>query len=222
VRSCVFTSNYAEGAGGAIHTEHRADPTFVTCTFVANSSRSWGGAVHCDGASACFVDCHFEGNASGEFPAAIMLWDAAATLEGCTLVNHTPGCLSGHMESQISATNCTFWGNGTTEGGGSAVHVVWGSRATLQNSILSHSVAGPAVGCFEGASLTLSCSDIFGNEGGDWTPCVEGQSGVNGNIAKDPMYCNSAEGVFLLQPDSPCSPDSSFCGRIGAWPVGYE
>ncbi len=55
--------------------------------------------------------------------------------------------------------------------------------------------------------MTLSCTDIFGNPGGDWTPLIADQLGVDGNISEDPQFCSSdGSGDNLsLQSDSPCA-----------------
>jgi hypothetical protein len=62
---------------------------------------------------------------------------------------------------------------------------------------------------------------MFGNEGGDWTDCLESFLGVDGNIAMDPLFCNLPVGDLHLCSDSPCAPEQSgACGLIGALPVG--
>lgn len=67
----------------------------------------------------------------------------------------------------------------------------------------------------------ITCTDIYGNEGGDWTGDLAGYLGVNGNISMDPLFCDPEAGVLTLRADSPCAPlHDPECGRIGAWPVG--
>ena len=39
---------------------------------------------------------------------------------------------------------------------------------------------------------------ICGNAGGDWTGCLAGQLGVNGNFAADPLFCDPATGESQL------------------------
>ena len=70
---------------------------------------------------------------------------------------------------------------------------------------------------------TFSCTDIFGNEGGDWTGSIADQLGVNGNISLDPLFVNAKHGNFRLKAESPCAPftpPNEECDLIGAWPVG--
>jgi hypothetical protein len=60
----------------------------------------------------------------------------------------------------------------------------------------------------------LSCCDIFGNHGGDWTGCVSDQSGILGNFSADPRFCDIGSGDLSLEDCSPCLP--------GFHPGGYD
>ena len=69
-------------------------------------------------------------------------------------------------------------------------------------------------------SFLLSCCDLYGNTGGDWTGCVAGQYGQNRNISADPLFC-ALPTDLTLESTSPCAPgNSGGCFQIGAWPVG--
>ena len=77
-----------------------------------------------------------------------------------------------------------------------------------------------AVRCDEFGGITASCSDIYGNEGGDWVGCIAGQDMVRGNLATDPLFCDLGSNDVHLDEASPCAPDHNpECGLIGAWPV---
>ncbi len=92
---------------------------------------------------------------------------------------------------------------------------------TVSNSILAFNNGGSAF--YGGDAASFSCSDLFGNQGGDWVGTIAGQYGTNGNISLDPLFCNPAGGDFHLQENSPCrghSPEDPDCDRQGAWPVG--
>ena len=79
---------------------------------------------------------------------------------------------------------------------------------------------GGGVVCGSSSAVpTLSCCDIYGNEGGDWVDRIASQYGINGNISSDPLFCAPEAGDFTLHEGSPCAPGGE-CGLIGAWPVG--
>lgn len=120
------------------------------------------------------------------------------------------------MNSNLTLRGCTLFGNLALEGGGISSY----GNVTVENSIIAFSGGGGAVAC-SSAPPQFSCSDLFGNVGGDWTACVEDQLGINGNISKDPLFCNAPNHVFTLNVSSPCATENSpgDCGQIGAWPV---
>jgi len=77
--------------------------------------------------------------------------------------------------------------------------------------------------CGSGCSASLACSDVWGNTQGNWTGCLQGQNGINGNISSDPKFCGTAnpDEPYALRSDSPCAPENNpACGQVGAWPVG--
>ncbi|MBK8165071.1 MAG: right-handed parallel beta-helix repeat-containing protein [bacterium] len=68
----------------------------------------------------------------------------------------------------------------------------------------------------DGTTAALGCSDLFGNDEGDWTGPLLPQLGIDGNVQVDPLYCNALGGDWSLREDSPAAPaGSDGCGQIG-------
>ncbi len=86
---------------------------------------------------------------------------------------------------------------------------------TIDRALLTGTLAGPALVCEDGAMPLVSCSDIWGNAGGN-AIC-----GVNAgdNFSLDPLYCDAAAGDLSLRADSPCL-NYAACGTVGALGVG--
>ncbi len=124
-------------------------------------------------------------------------------------------------EVEIRLTSCTLAENrgaGTPEisvrsEGGSAVAL------TLEQTILAFRDGGPAVICTGITGIAATCSDVYGNSGGDWTGCLAGLDGTGGNLSADPLFCRQQPNPYLLREDSPCLPHGA-CGLIGAWGSG--
>ena len=95
------------------------------------------------------------------------------------------------------------------------------AHAILENTIIAFSTSGEAVYCGTGSTATLACCDVYGNAGGDWVGYIAGQEGVNGNFSADPLFCDSGNGDYRLQPCSPCL-DAAGCGLVGACGAGDE
>jgi hypothetical protein len=123
--------------------------------------------------------------------------------------------------SRLDALQCTWVGNRSPVG----AHVSVDSTKTLEadHCILSHGVVGEAVACKD-ALAWLSCSDVFGNEGGNFVGCLDGLRGVDGNLEADPAFCEITAGDYSLSDTSPCfpghHPDGAVCGLIGARGAG--
>jgi hypothetical protein len=67
------------------------------------------------------------------------------------------------------------------------------------------------------------CCDVYGNAGGDWVGCIAGQDSINGNMCKDPFFCDADNGDFTLAANSPCLPDNNSCSElIGAYGLGCD
>jgi hypothetical protein len=100
-----------------------------------------------------------------------------------------------------------------------AVRCDMNSSPEIYSNLIANCFGG--VACVRGSAPAFSCNNVFNAEtrlyGGD---CSD-QTGVNGNISADPMFCAPAS--YELDPDSPCAPgnhpDGVACGLIGARPV---
>ena len=67
-------------------------------------------------------------------------------------------------------------------------------------------------------AFTITCSDLWGNSGGDAICGIDGGS----NLSLDPLFCSKdpvGTRNVAIQKGSPCAPGMSACGRIGAGDV---
>lgn len=102
-----------------------------------------------------------------------------------------------------------------------------GTPLVIRNSILAFGTEGPAVVTKNPAAITIACTDITGNSGGDWTDVLTPFFGVDGNFSEDPLFCSGpGENRYALRADSPCllgnHPDGLQCGPIGRYGVGCK
>jgi predicted outer membrane repeat protein len=229
---CVFFGNFGSARGGGAIYCTDSSPTFLNCRFIFNfcyGSESAGGAMWCDNSDPTFVGCVFAGNRAAN-GGALMLSNSNATITNCTFLGNSAASAGPFPRAGAIALvaasprirNCTFYWN--WRGTGGAIMCSNSSEPTLEATVIAFSY-GAAMGplsCIHDSNALLTCCDIYGNEGGDWIGCIEEQLGTNGNISADPLFCDPENGDFHLRPESPCQPDSSECGLIGAWPVGCE
>ena len=218
---CAFIGNESVRGGGLA----RAWATVLTdCEFLGNKARYGGGIYIRSSCSPTLTGCTFSGNSSWHSGGALHIEQHCdPVLSYCTLTgNSSPigGAVYISIESSPSLVNCTLWGNSSTSTGvvtcGELCYV------TIENTIISHSLQGEAVTCWD-TDATLTCCDVYRNAGGDWIGCLADQYGVNGNICEDPLFCwdENPDAPYTLHDGSPCTPEHSpACELIGAWGVG--
>ncbi len=236
IRTCTFLGNSVSadmfdpgGEGGGLYLGD-SNATLDGCRFVQNSSNH-GGGLYCQNSSPSLTNCAFEQNwaASGRGGRGGGMGigpGSAPTLDSCTfLANECPalagegGALYLRETSSATLTRCTLWGNAAEAGSGISN---LDGQLTLINTIIAFGRDGRAIlGC---TTVRLTCCNLFGNSGGDWSDCLEDQLGMNGNFSADPLFCDPLNGELTLDADSPClpgnHPDGDDCGLIGAWEHG--
>ncbi|MFC1573271.1 right-handed parallel beta-helix repeat-containing protein [Candidatus Eisenbacteria bacterium] len=194
IAGCMFAGNLAsQGAG--IKCDH-ASPTVDSCQFIDNMA-DYGGGIYCTAQSyPVIAHCLFSRNyAVFEGGGIHATGGAAPTISNCTF-----------------AENTADLGGGMWFGGGS-------SHPMVENCIVAFMIDGGGIKCQVSSIPVISCTDIFGNVGGDWVGPIADQLDTNGNFSADPHFCDADNNDFHLWNYSPCNREGT-CGLIGAWPVG--
>jgi hypothetical protein len=213
---CTFASNRATQRGGALCSWEGAAPSVIRCTFEGDTAQA-GGAVSClANAMPAFVECLFRGNFAQSGGAVHCEAGGEPSFSFSTFVENRAAVSGGAGYSAAGAdltlTHCTLVGNGAPSGGG--IYSL-SELSALDNTIIAFNPGG---GAFAGTGATFSCSDLYGNMGGDWTGAIAGQLGMRGNLSLDPLFCDLPGGDYHIWNYSPCNQVT--CGLIGAWPVG--
>jgi gingipain R len=181
-----------------------------------------GGAVSWSG-PVTINDCMFSGNEATN-GAALYLSSVgtgeSCTIEGCTIYGNTASaggavCVDG----DLTIKSCTISNNASTAAG--ALVLGESCTASIEQTIIAFDSEGSAVHIETGASASLSCSDLHGNDGGDWVGSLASQLSQNDNMCADPRFCDLEDSVYYLCAGSPCSPGIPPCSELltGAWPV---
>lgn len=207
----IFATAYADSAT-------RVDGFTLTGGFADN-----GGAVYCTGnARPRLTHCRLSGNrATSSGGAVCATGGAVPSLAYCTLsgdsaaVGGAIGCDGG----AVALDHCTLYGNTAVLGSGLFCYM-FGTSA-VDHSIIAFGAGGEAVYCGWVGPPVMTCSDVYGNAGGDWVGCIQDQAGINGNLWADPLFCDTVAGEFTVRSYSPCA-DAPGCGLVGACGVGCD
>jgi hypothetical protein len=81
------------------------------------------------------------------------------------------------------------------------------------SSSTAHGLSG------ESAVGFISCTNVWNNAAGNYGGSIEDQTGSNGNISANPVFCDAAGGDYHLDASSPCLGENS-CGQIGSFGKG--
>lgn len=222
---CVFGNNTATGDGGAfcsVGATTYLGSSVSECTFLGNVAEN-GGAARLS-----IFDCvsysQFLANRASGRGGALALVEVYTNLaedcpwfEGCLFARNRAGVEGGACsltDSYVAWYHCTWALNDAPQGG----HVsAGGSFASWYQCILAFATSGGAASG-AGVSGRATCSDVFGNAGGDYAGPLAGEDTSDGNFSDDPLFCGAAMDDYSLQESSPCV--DTGCGQAGAYGAG--
>ncbi len=207
INNCVFENN-ATGmtdfnGGGAIYVDRGGLPVFNDCVFRNNESFAGGALGTNHGGRVTFNDCRFIGNRAVRGGA---IWGKTADKFGCLFyaneATDVGGAVWGIAVGIDYYENCTLDSNRAPAGGAIYVTANYGGSVELVDCIISNSLEGAAMDIHPAVPVTLSCSNLYGNAGGDWIAPFAAQVDERGNFSANPCYCDVLSEDFHLSADS--------------------
>jgi predicted outer membrane repeat protein len=203
--------------------------TVSDCLFEGNLGNYSGGALSSQGSTLLVERCDFINNSCNYHGGAIStVWDSCL-YRYCTIAGNTAGTRGGGFlisdQHQVQIDHCTIVENdavGEYGGIGSGGDYQGDDLIEVTNTIIAYNTAG-SVDCeYDPDQYYFSCTNIFGNEGVDWTECIADQFGVSGNISVDPLFCGDSNPLnpWALHDTSPCRPNAYPCQQMGSQGIG--
>jgi len=216
VLHCTIDANEGHpGVGGIV----LSSSVMESCLFTDNSSEQFGGGVQA--LNSTMTDCLVARNRAVRGGG---IWASnGSTIERCVVFDNQAdvgGGLYCSEKPSSSFIRCTVVRNRAQEGSGVAVSSNQPIVHHMEGSIVAQGIGGSAIACLGAATMDVTCTNLFGTQGGDWVGCVEDQEGKAGNFSADPLFCAPAANNFTLDGNSPCLPGNhpagANCGVIGA------
>jgi hypothetical protein len=219
VRNCVFRDNIAD-RGGALWCGGWSSMQIEDCLFFNNEAIN-GGAIFLINSTPTptFRNCVIRNNRASGAGGALYAASNGFNLENCVLAGNTAELTGGAVYARAvypsSILSCTIAENIAPEASG--VYLLASPAVSLQRSIVAYG-AGPAFGAANGSTLTVSCSDVFGNSSNAFPA---GVVDAGGNFTADPLFCGArGTWVYSISAASSCAPgrhpDGAPCGLVGA------
>lgn len=216
----VENSNHSMG-GGLYVRETIAEVR--NCRLIDNEAEIEGGGLCFDiGSSGLITGCLVAGNISVDGP-GIACRASSPRIENSVIANNDGlvwgGALFCRSGANPHVVNCTLVGNDAHFGAG--IWALDGPNIVVENSIIAFGVHGEGIFAYDNpaipSDIRLICSNVFGNEGGGYGGTSPDQTGIDGNIALDPLFCDIENLDFTLAADSPCLPQNNDCNmQMGA------
>ncbi len=188
----TITNGYVWTEGGGIAV-NQASPLIQNCRLINNTSSNEGGGISCDD-------------------------NANPTIRNCVIANNRS--LSGagggvyQYERNLPSTprliNCTIVYN---QGGGLLSS---GSPVDISNCIIAFNAPGASIS-YSGVSpaeFDITCTDIYGNQSGDWVGAFASLVSTPGNFSFDPRFCPTAYPTYPIKNVSPCAPSNNACATL--------
>jgi len=229
IEHCEFRQSAGAhaGYGGGIGV-FTGSPSIAWCTFEDNSASNAGGGLYLqDAAGATVEHCDFIGNTSSEGGGVRVT--GGIVISNCTFVDNTAtstpssGGGAGAVLSDGQLLNCTVVYNYSWGQGGGVLSKY--GNPTLTNCIIAFNDGAPGVQAYRPEDIpTVECCDVWGNTSGNYDGVnVPDQTGLNGNISEDPLFCDVPSGDYTIDASSPCAPANNDCSvLIGALDVGCD
>jgi len=216
----TMTGGYVTSEGGGLYAPN-SDLTITDCAFLDNEGGAEGGAISSSGPLRV-TDCVFADNYALGWGGAVRTENSSPAFPRCVFVNNSVEIAAGAVRADYALPpsfppmvfdQCTLIGNE----GASTCGAVWANGILVQvtRSIIAFGLG--AAPFWANNPITFTCSDIYGNESGDWIGSYAGQLGTNGNISADPEFCDVASGDYHLAGTSPCL---ATCGQMGVYGRG--
>ena len=228
LRNCVFKNNFAF-VGGGLCQAGVGHARVENCVFEDNQAEVGAGiALFNSYENSTISGCVIRDNHATSAGGGLFAYNIVFTLENSIIYANQSddkgGGLSVSSIQPSTVTGCTIAENQATWGGG--IRLAGSSDLTVTNTILAYATGGGAVSTASAAaSLTVGCSVLWGNLGGDGSNLPAGTLRLPGVIVQDPKFCGGTGSFdYRLQNDSPCAPGQHpqgiDCGLIGALSVG--
>ena len=219
VTSCV-----SDNDGGGMCFLTWSSPRLTNCLFVGNQAVDLGGgalfSVNC---FPILNGCRFQENRAARGAGLMFVYAFGPVTDGLfweNVASSEGGGLNCYGNAQATLERCTFYGNMAPLGGG--IYCRNGSSPSIGHTVIAGSYQGGAIGRLEtNNNPTLSCTDLWGNIGGDWSGFVASQQSLRGNLNMDPLFCEPMDMNFEVYDNSCCRPANNSCAAaIGAFGSG--
>jgi len=220
ISNCIIENNYAFRGGGICI--YGSSPIITNCIFRNNSGNEGGAMYFANWAMPIIDECIIENN-NADLGGGVNSNLSKPLIQNTLFSGNVANNGGAYYNKMLGGTikNSNFCMNSSSNG--AAFHLSYhDSELLIENTIIAFNTQGEAIYCADPDNVpSLTCVDIFDNEGGDWTGGIANQQIQNGNFSANPLFCDMVTGDYGLYVTSPCASANSLCGTlVGIHDVG--
>ncbi|MCP4545012.1 MAG: hypothetical protein GY835_00945 [bacterium] len=229
LRNVVITGNIAEGElnsrGGGLCIENGARPILENVEILFNHAGQ-GGGLDIDNGSVDWSEGRLEGNESWSIfgsGGGLNCRQAAAPLSltrldivgNSTLHGYGGGLCFREMSALANLTRLNIWDNYCESGDGAGLYLSDNTvPVQMSNSFVAYNLAGGGIHTAGSDQLELTCNNIWDNGSGNYGGDIGDQTGLDGNLSGDPLFCEPLGSRNLVSAYSPLLPANNLCGVV--------
>lgn len=203
----VLRNEIAENSGysgGGIALNQAASPTLQGNHIHDNTSLS-GGGIGCNASGGWIVGNRIIRNVADR-GGGLTAWSSSRAIFSGNVVAGNTAVGEGGGGYHISGgspkiSHETIVSNSSYIGAG--IFGWNGGAPQIENCIIAFGIAGEGIYSDDPQSIPdVSCSDLYGNEYGQYGGFLSDQTGMNGNVSVDPAFCDAGNEDYHLRQES--------------------
>ena len=221
ISDATLEGNVAYDRGGGLYVSGCDSVLIGGSRILGNTSQGsiGGGLAAIQSESVHVVDVEVSGNHSGLHGGGLAFSNAdhVKIEDALITTNSSEAGSSGILISDavwFDVLYCTIASNFCTDAAPNSqgtLMVVSAFGGEVQRSIVAHNDGDYGIGIHGcGPRSSVSCSNVYGNSEGLYLGDLGDQTGINGNVSSEPLFCDLVE--YCISEESPCAPNHNDCG----------
>lgn len=202
--------------GGGVHISACETITLTEVSLDSNQSNSdRGGALYANYSQVSLVGCRLRWN-TAEAGGACYFHDCSLAEIKTSLIAHNSGLYSSAAAAFIMCersrvSNCTIAHNACTisYGNDQGALLFNSDQLAVIGNIIAFSAKDCGLGISSCEQVQIECNNVYGNEVDGYCEDLDDLTGIDGNIAVDPMFCDTLD--YCLSSASPCRAENNDC-----------
>lgn len=216
ISATQILGNSAGDRGGGIHISTCETITLVDVSLDSNQSNNHeGGALYASYSQVSITGSRIRGNGARHGGGCYFHDCSFAEMKTSVIVHNSAVASSAAaafiMCERSRVSNCTIAHNACTiaYGNDQGALLFNSDQLTVIGNIIAFSAKDCGLGISSCEQVQIECNNVYGNEVDGYCEDLDDLTGIDGNIAADPMFCDTLD--YCLSSASACRAENNDC-----------